>query len=382
MNILNSVIIFGGDHHNTLGVIRSLGEKNIYPVLVLIKSPNNFIASSRYIRKLYLVNNEVEGVSILMNELTDKQLKPIVICTNDKTASVVDKYYSKLSNYFLLPNAGEEGRINFYMNKEEMRSLALSCGMTVPKTWFLKKNDEIPLDIIYPCITKTVCSIDGGKSDICVCSNQIELHKVLMREKDFQVQEYIDKDYELNIVGCSLKHGEQIIMPGIIRKIREYPYRKGSSSFSVLESFDDKGVNIELVKKFIREIRYDGLFSIEFVSKNGINYFLEVNLRNDGNGYIPTSAGVNLPFIWCCSLINIQPSIGNAKLPFYFMSDFTDFRHILSKHVTFKKWWSDFRRVNCFLLYNRNDKKPFIKRLRYLIKDIIISKFCKISKRR
>ena len=37
-----------------------------------------------------------------------------------------------------------------------------------------------------------------------------------------------------------------------------------------------------------------------FVRDNeGNDYFLEINMRNDGNAYCVTSAGVNLPYIWC-----------------------------------------------------------------------------------
>lgn len=38
----NKIIVFGGDHHNTLGVVRSLGEAGIKPILILHGTINNF----------------------------------------------------------------------------------------------------------------------------------------------------------------------------------------------------------------------------------------------------------------------------------------------------------------------------------------------------
>ena len=36
MEFCNKVIVIGGDHHNTLGVLRAFGEKGIYPDLILV----------------------------------------------------------------------------------------------------------------------------------------------------------------------------------------------------------------------------------------------------------------------------------------------------------------------------------------------------------
>ena len=56
-------------------------------------------------------------------------------------------------------------------------------------------------------------------------------------------------------------------------------------------------IQVDKVCEYINVLGYSGLFSVEFLlSNSGEAYFLEVNLRNDGNGYLPTYGGVNLPY--------------------------------------------------------------------------------------
>ena len=48
------IIVFGENHHNTLGLIRSLGEIGLFSYLVLVNSNGlyPFVAKSRYIKKV------------------------------------------------------------------------------------------------------------------------------------------------------------------------------------------------------------------------------------------------------------------------------------------------------------------------------------------
>ena len=51
LGVQNDIVVIGASHHNTLGVIRSLGYKGIMPILLLI-SPNkkSYVAKSKYIK--------------------------------------------------------------------------------------------------------------------------------------------------------------------------------------------------------------------------------------------------------------------------------------------------------------------------------------------
>ena len=53
---MNRVVVIGGDHHNTLGVIRSLGERGIHPDLILVTpSKITFVDASIYIDRRWII---------------------------------------------------------------------------------------------------------------------------------------------------------------------------------------------------------------------------------------------------------------------------------------------------------------------------------------
>lgn len=358
----NQIIVIGTDHHNTLGVIRSLGEEGKLPIVILPNLKSTFIASSKYTSKVIKYDEKKEIIDILLKDYLNETNKSIIICADDSSISLIDNNYNLLKEYFLLPNAKkEQGRINYFLNKDNMHDLAMKVGLVAPKSWYLKNGDTLPIDVEFPCISKPCSSIIGGKSEIHVNRNLAELKANTASNKDFIVQVFIEKDYELNIVALAYNHGKNFIIPGVIRKIREYPINSGSSSFAVLDDYKKyPEIELEKVKAFVREIGYEGLFSVEFVVKDGIAYFLEINMRNDGNGYVPTSMGVNLHYLWCQYLIGesfIQPR--DFDIPCYFMADTRDWLHVLGGRINIIQWIKDRKKTHCYLLFNKKDKRPF-----------------------
>lgn len=360
-NMDNQVIVIGTDHHNTLGIIRSLGEEGKLPIVMLPNLKLAFITKSKYINKVIWFDKPNDVIDILLRDYVNETNKAIIICAEDVSISVIDSHYDLLKNLFLLPNAKKQGRINYFLNKDNMHELAMKVGLTVPKSWYLKSGDVLPTDIEFPCISKPCSSIVGGKNEICVNRNIRELEVNIASNKDFLVQAFIEKDYELNIVALAYNHGNDFIIPGVIRKIREYPVNSGSSSFSVLDDYKNyPEIELEKIKAFVGEIGYEGLFSVEFVVKDGIAYFLEINMRNDGNGYVHTSMGINLHYLWCKYLVG-EPIVHpcNLNTPCYFMADTRDWVHVMKGRVSMKRWLEDKKKTSCYLLYNGKDQKPF-----------------------
>lgn len=142
---------------------------------------------------------------------------------------------------------------------------------------------------------------------------------------------------EFQLIGCSLDGGETIIIPGYTRILRQpRNTNTGYLEYSPIEGLD---YDSEAVHEFIRKIGYSGLFSVEFIrDENNKDYFLEINMRNDGNAYCVKSAGVNLPFIWCYysvfgQLPNLPMTFSNS---IRFIPDFNDLKVALSQ----KRPWS------------------------------------------
>lgn len=369
---MDFAIVIGANHHNTLGVVRSLGEMNVIVHLILVGNSGSFVLKSKYISCSRIVKSKDEVLGCLIENYPPSSDKIVLFPCNDKVAEVIDVNYSLLSQRFILPNINNSpNQISIAMNKDFMQEVAVEAGLITPKYCVLHQNNKLPDDIAFPCITKTLRSVDGSKSDIIVCYNRDELIKAIKPENDYLIEDFIEKEYELNVLGCSLDHGDIVFVPGVIRKIREWPHKKGSSSFSAVYSLEDYGLSKEVIDKFIKSLKYEGLFSIEFISKDGVNYFLEVNLRNDGNGYISTSMGLNLAYIFYSysRTHKVQQDNDYQRYPFYFMEDFTDIKHVMSHNITFKEWRECHKKVNCFLCYNSKDSKPFYNKLKYILSD-------------
>lgn len=372
--IENQVVLCGYNSFNAYGMLRSLGEAGISPTLIINRCAYPFLAKSRYAKNgVFYFDNPQELPGLIRKHIRTAKAKPIVICCDDPLQSVMDCNYDDFKDEYLLSNCnGKQGEITRLMDKDVQMDIASRCGVIVPKTWKIKKSGSIPSDMIYPCIAKPELSINGSKAEIKVCQNQEELMQVISN-RNYLVQEYIDKDYEAIIWGSSLSNRSYYV-PGISTKIRQYPDRQGVTSYGVMQPFNDKTViDLKAINEFLHHIHYTGMFSIEFAIKGNIGYLLEINLRNDGLQYFSTAAGANLPYIYINSLLGrefVEPTI---TTPLYFMGEITDFKQIFRKKVSTLGWLGDLFRTKCFFIFNWRDPKPFV----YQLSGKLLSRFHK-----
>ena len=110
---MSKVVVIGGDHHNTLGVIRGLGEREVYPDLALVTSSKmSFVDASKYISRKWKVKGDDEIVDLLISQYRDEKEKTVVICCSDTSSGVIDDNKDKLTPYFILPGAEKQGKIS------------------------------------------------------------------------------------------------------------------------------------------------------------------------------------------------------------------------------------------------------------------------------
>lgn len=358
----NCVIVYGSSHHNTLGVVRSLGEAGVRPYLIL-KGQKDIcnVSRSKYVVKSWMFPTYEKCIQCLTDYFGGLSAKSIIISTTDSATLSLDDNYDCLRESFILPLPEKRGMISYYMDKSKISEFANNCGMKTPQSWVVG-NKIVPDDVVYPCLAKPLSSLTGHKSDIKVCNKRCDLISLVADEthcKEYIVQEYIKKEKEISILGCVLNNRCEIVYSGCIDKLREGGM--GSSSFAVMIENTFFKSEIDKLTRLLLKTGYTGLFSAEYLLKDGVYYFLEVNFRNDGNGYVPTKSGLNLPYIWYCSCLDKSYSIGGLQgsYPCYFMEEISDFFNIIRKKITIKEWIRSVRRADCFLTYNKRDKWPF-----------------------
>ncbi len=358
----NKAIVIGGDHHNSLGVIRSLGRVGIKPYVIIVSSSKkSFVLKSKYIKQGWMIKESKQIVDFLLEKFGEEQEKPIIITCADGLASEIDMNRDKLSEkFYVMCSTLSEGLITEYMDKHKMTDLAVKCGIKIPHSW---TNIE---EVTYPCFVKPLVSKNGSKKEITVKHNKEDLISYCNEiDGELIIQEFIDKDFEYQAIGCSLDGGKNIIIPGIAKIIRcSKVSNTGFLEYLPMEEFNFP--YMEECKKFIKATGYSGLFSMEFIrDKNGNDYFLEINFRNDGNAICVTAAGVNLPYIWylhnsCGDISSTNTTKVEKKLV---MPEFNDFMFVRRKEITFKQWRKDVKRTDCFMEYDKKDKRPFYSKL-------------------
>jgi predicted ATP-grasp superfamily ATP-dependent carboligase len=365
---MNKVVVIGGDHHNTLGVIRGLGERGILSDLILVTpSRMTFVNASKYVKRWWKIDNDCLTVDLLLKEYKKEEEKPVIFCSSDSSSSIIDSNRNKLSPYFLLPGAGDQGHITHLMSKKNMSNLALEVGFQIPKTCY---GDKIGIEpaVPLPCILKPIVSAKGSKTDIHICykwQDVINYVEVIGRD-NVQIQQFIDKDFEYQLIGCSTK--SEVIIPGVSKILR--PCKGSNTSFLHYEPLVEGFCEIEKCKEFVRRTGYRGLFSLEFLrDKQGNDYFMEINFRNDGNAICVTASGMSLPYIWYLDSIGKDYSEESNKLihPVYVMPDIAEFKLLVTGQISPSQYIGDLKKTNRFMEYDSRDKKPFWKLIKFHI---------------
>ena len=347
-------IVIGDSFNNTLGLIRSLGEAKVDIVLLLVGDDRLFVSKSRYLKKSQIFQMEtIDDCLPTLLRIADKTKQQTIICTNDIATQYIDEYETTLCSLYITPMKGRH--LGNLLNKDEQCRLAENCGLTIPQSIIYNRNEDFPT-VSYPILMKPANSNTGEKSDIHICYCQKDVNKALSATStcnQFIIQKFIEKEYEINLIGVSTVNG--VYIPGGIRKIRHYPTIYSTCSFGVFQSVENLNVDVHSILKLMQHVGYHGPFSVELLHKNAKNYFMEVNFRHDGLAYAATASGVNLPAM----LFNSQTvpmTVNNT----YMMDLSTDYCHVKDGTLSRKYWFYDFRKTKCQLNFNRHDLMPTI----------------------
>lgn len=355
-------IVFCYDHYTPLGVIRSLGERGIKSDVILISEHPCMINHSKYVQNLHLVKTTEEGYHVLLTEYGNEPEKSFLFCGDDFNMSYLDLRYNELKDHFIMYNAGgEQGRIVWLQNKDNITNLGAEAGLDVPKKEVLDTG-ILPKTLKYPVITKVLASTMGGwKDDVHICQNEQELIEAYKKIKSPKLcmQEYINKVGEFCMEGFSCNDGNVVFMPYAADYIRYYNNSYGH--FMNMIPFKDDSLR-EKINKLFKLTKYNGIFEIEFMKgPDGKSYFLEINFRASTWNYAPTVGGGNLPYFWAKAMLTGKIAYEEMDLrekPFRAMVEPADFIRNVRK-VGLIQWIKDFKSSECKYYYGRHDPWPF-----------------------
>ncbi len=358
------IVFVSKDHYNPLGIVRTLGEAGIRPIVVVVKSEPRLVGRSRYVKEKYYVDNPEAGIELILSKFARKNgEKSFILTGDDVTVMTLDKHYDELKDYFIFYNAGAAGNIRKYMNKDEICALAVKHGFSIPRTWKVQTG-EIPNDIKYPVITKAINSFGlEWKNIVFVCNNEEELREAYknIHSASILLQEYIQKTDEQSYEGFSVKHGQDVFFSMQNNEVYHIPDKY--APFWVNKNVEDR----EFIRKasaMISEIGFEGIFEFEFmVSEDGKLYFLEINFRNTVNGWSTTVAGMPDVTLWCEAMLQGKiPEDCYKKIPdgFTTMAECFDYDvRVKTGMLSHKEWMKQYKNVNAKLYRGRKDYFPF-----------------------
>lgn len=316
------VVIIGHGYTSRLAVIRSVAQIGCEITVIVMTGYRRFRKKlntqkpidcySKYVnRYLFCRAKDDESlVQLLLNQCADPHQKVIIIPDSDSSAAAVDKNQNRLKEFFLFPHIhNKPNAVVEWMDKVRQKDLAREIGLNVASSCVITVNRHhyvIPTDIIYPCFTKPMITIVGGKSLMKRCDDESDLCKILDTivspgEVQVLVEDFKKIDIEYALVGFS--DTQEVIIPGILQILSmSHGGHYGVACKGQIMPTTGFEELIEKFKELLMRIGYFGLFDIDFYQSEGEMYFGELNLRLGGSGYAVTKMGVNLPEMFIKSL--------------------------------------------------------------------------------
>lgn len=362
------VVVVGSNHINTLGIIRSLGEKGIKSYLLLMDNSKSYVKKSRYIKETYYSQKtEKDVIDTLLNKIEYKKQKCYIIPTGDPSALIIDNNLNKLKTKYIVPNINDtEGEIIKNMDKYVQYQIAKKNNYRMAKTKLIDLNKENNENNIYPCILKPAVSADGVKSDIRICKTEEQYKKAIKEFKTKKynrilLQEYLTYDYELDIPGYS--NGKDSRAIAMIKKINIYPIKKGSTCYGkVLEIISSEQEKIE---KMINSIEYNGIFDIDLFVKGEQIYLNEINFRNGALSYCLSKNDTSISLDWILSNEEGKVQQNKSIKPYHFMVEDCNLKLVLEKEVSIIAFIKEFFKAKIYAYLNIKDPKPVIFKIIY-----------------
>lgn len=359
----HEIIVFGMEHYNPLGLIRTLGRYGHSPVYIAMKGRGVASSRSRYIKSTHYVDTVEEGYKVLLENYSHEKEKPFVLTTDDDVQSFLDIHYTELKDKFIVYNAGADGRVTEFMDKKRILEIAERHGMRVLPTVAAEKG-RIPDNLEYPVITKSMSPTDADwKKNAFICENEEELKEACDRIDcdKFLIQRFIEKKNELCLDGFTINQGRD----GFIPMGTNYNYNIRGYYSPYMTSFNFRDAELlGKINSMFAEIGFEGIFSVEFlIDGDGACYFSEVNFRNSTWNYIATFIDMPIPLLWCEAMLAGRVGEGWSRdFPegFTAMTEPIDYKiRVEGGRVGLHQWLVDFKTADVLFYMDPDDPEPF-----------------------
>lgn len=361
-NTKTKIIIWGADNYNTLGLLRSLGKFD-FDILLLINGGKGCAASaSKYCQKYQETYSIAEAVEYLVTtypECNSSKNKAVLIPGGDAVSIGIAENYDVLCSRFHLMTTTDPQVIINVTDKNEMDRIAHQVGFLTPSSqeYKLGKRD---ISVTFPALLKPVHTegrVEFKTKLFQTKEDLFKFDKYLNTKNTYILQQYVKKKYDIVVYGCRLPGGRTVLAG---HHTLERWSDDGGGSYGHLFPELPECVDGNKIVHFLELIDYHGLFSAEFGYEDGVAYFYEFNLRNDGFCHLTYQLGANLPLLWVNECLNLGLTVPEKmSKPAVAINEVYDYINVLKGSISIKRYKADKLEAQAFHFYDPDDPQPY-----------------------
>ncbi|MDM8000188.1 MAG: hypothetical protein QUS33_09365, partial [Dehalococcoidia bacterium] len=364
-----------GSYVNALAVVRSLGRRGAYVVMVS-HAGDQIGRYSRYVKEYAAVADPYRDEDDVLRLLACKVPEwrgAIIIPTDDFFVDILSRKKDELSECYTVATASRQA-VETIQNKRLSYGLAVRLGIPVPMTFFPEKPEglsEAARSVTYPCILK---AYEGHKFKRDYPRKVIEVdsparlyseYESISRQHPLMIQEVIEGS-DSNIIGYAAYYdlSGDPVAEFTRRKIRQSPPSYGNAM--VAESICNPEI-VSLSRRMLRELGYAGsLVSTEFKydDRDGRLKFIEINARSVMWYALVEACGVNLPWIMYQDLVlGVKERQVPQKVNVFWIHETADVLTPFRWHrqrPTVREYIHPYLAQKVFAVFARDDPKPAI----------------------
>jgi|GEM_PF-7048317 len=290
---------------------------------------------------------------------------PVIFPASDEMVVFLETHRGALSSHFHLP-CSKRHSVADLCDKSVVKGILGSHGIPTPASEVLPGSESLSsASVPFPFVLKPLNSLGYSKSDIFLVRNARDLEKAKkgIRYRPVLLEEFIPGPPSdmIEIMGYHSKLSDTFHHI-VIRKIRQYPPVKGSSSY--IEPVEDQFLS-GLGSTIARHLELDGIMDIElkFSSRDGTCYFIEVNPRCGSPVLLSRYAGLNLPYLYMQEKMGKTTAIPGPglNLNYRWVKEYADWQNILHQPRSFIRNHSRPGKRTVYSLWDRKDLQPFLK---------------------
>lgn len=300
------ILITEGENRSSLAATRSLGKKG-YQVFVCSNVRKSISSSSKYCKKSFCTPDPIseehqylkEIQAIVINEKIE-----LILPMTEPTILILAQNSNQLPPSVTIA-APDLEKIKFIFNKVEVFHLAQKLDVAIPKTEFIKDNNDyfsrnnriekFPV-VVKPAMSRIQTAKGFLTSGVTYANNKHELDSIYST-KEFLIFPSMIQE---KIVGPGtglftlFGHNKHLALFSH-KRLREKPPSGGVSV--VCESVPLDNEMVEASHKLLSEIGWSGVAMVEFKrdDSDGKAKLMEINGRFWGSLQLAISAGVDFP---------------------------------------------------------------------------------------